>query len=236
MSTAHGVSLQPVIKLFNSTLDFVTLLVNSHAAPSVLIVCGTADHFLETLLRDLELLSVSSEGATEPSLHQEHMLVTPTLHLLAKSQSLRIAYVPSLPHLRAYLATFSPKSTISEGQATFEKAGSLSPTMAILNPLALHRATGDLTAQGLSRTFSLAVEAAGRESMQLLMTELCQVPDAAETLDPNGTSTEESSDPWEEKVPLLNSSLRFRGDERAWAGKTVKISHIASRWCSIQGR
>ena len=234
MSMVQVRLLPPLIKVFDSTLDFVTRLVNSHANPSTLIVCGTECDFIETLLHDLRAPLESREGTAELSPYQEHMIVTPTLHLLAKSQSLRIAYVPTLPHLRAYLATFCQKPTMFEPPKIFEKPGSLSPTIALLNPLMLHRHTGDLSAQGLSRTFSLAVEAANREGLQLVMTEIGQNLDSADTPDSSGANIEGSNNPWQENVPLLNSSLRFRGEERAWAGKTIKVGQIASRWYEFE--
>ena len=232
MSVARSASLQPFIKLFASTLDFVTHLLHNHAAPSILVICGTEESFLRTLLHDLRLFSTRNEGL-EPIQHQEHMLLTPTLHLLAKAASLRIAYVPTLAHLRAYLATFSTQSKTSDAHNTSEKIGLPTPTMALLNPLAVHRSTGDLTAQGLNRTISLAVEAAHRQNMQLVIVDLNQERGNGEEPSVGTVNVEEPSDSWDERIPLLNSSLRFKGEERAWAGKTVKISYIAGRWCKF---
>ena len=230
MSVVQSASLQSFIKLFASTLDFVTHLIHNHAAPSILIVCGTEETFLQMLLQDLRTLSTSNEGP-EPIRHQEHVLLTPTLHLLARAKGLCVAYVPSLPHLRAYLATFPPQPKTSEAQNTSKQTGL--PTMALLNPLALHRPTGDLTAQGLNRTISLAVEAAHGQGMQLVIVDLGQTRESGEEFGMSMVDVEEPSNPWDEKVPLLNSSLRFKGEERAWAGKTIKISQIAGRWCKF---
>ena len=232
MSVAPSPSMQPLIKLFASTLDFVTHLVHNHAAPSILIVCGTQETLLENVLHDLRSLSTSNEGP-EPIPQPEHALLTPTLHLLAKATTLRMAYVPSLPHLRAYLATFSAQHDASKPSNTSKKTASSTPTMALLNPLALHRSTGDLTAQGLNRTISLAVEAAHRQSMQLVMVDMGHEQQSGEEPGASTSNVGEPSDPWDERIPLLNSSLRFKGEERAWAGKTVKIGQVAERWCKF---
>lgn len=40
-------------------------------------------------------------------------------------------------------------------------------------------------------------------------------------------------DPWKEQVPLLNGSIRFGGEERVWAGKTIEVGSIVAKWCKF---
>ena len=38
-------------------------------------------------------------------------------------------------------------------------------------------------------------------------------------------------DAWMEQVPVLSGSVRFGGDERVWAGRTVEVGRVVGRWC-----
>ena len=38
-------------------------------------------------------------------------------------------------------------------------------------------------------------------------------------------------DAWMEQVPVLSGSVRFGGDERVWAGRTVAVGRVVGRWC-----
>ena len=37
--------------------------------------------------------------------------------------------------------------------------------------------------------------------------------------------------PWKEQVPVLSGSIRFGGEDRVWAGKTIEVGHVLARWC-----
>lgn len=39
--------------------------------------------------------------------------------------------------------------------------------------------------------------------------------------------------PWSEQVPLLDGSVRFGGEQRVWAGRTVEARRVAGRWCGV---
>ncbi|KAL9117228.1 MAG: hypothetical protein Q9187_006238, partial [Circinaria calcarea] len=151
-----------------------------------------------------------------------------------RSKSIGLAFTPTLPHLRAYLATYARPTTSPDEQVIYEKPGAYISTLAILNPLTLHRPTSDFSAQGLSRTFALLVDTAARESMQLLVMEcdLISEEDAMPT-DEDGVA-QTQRDPWREQVPLLNGSIRFGGEERLWAGRTVEVHKVVSRWFHIE--
>ena len=50
--------------------------------------------------------------------------------------------------------------------------------------------------------------------------------------DDQGDPDEEGVEGWEERVPLLNGTVRFgaAGEERGWAGRSVSCRRIAERW------
>ena len=113
--------------------------------------------------------------------------------------------------------------------------------LAVLNPLALHSSTTDFSAQGLSRTFAAAVEAADRAGMQLVVqeSERGHDEDAEGGVHPGeeqGEGEGTGEDPWRQQVPLLNGSVRMGGGgERLWAGRMVEVGKVVGRWCRFMG-
>lgn len=221
---------------FSSVSKFLTQLLEQHAPPSTLIVCSTREFFLERLLiefrQESQVLTVSSQKNDTQT--TDCSFFPPTLHLIAKSKSISLAFTPTLPHLRAYLATYAHPITSPDEQIIYEKPGTHIPTLAILNPLTLHRPTSDFSAQGLSRTFALLIDAAAREGMQLLVTECHLIPEDEEMQTDEDGASRTPRDPWSEQVPLLNGSIRFGGEERLWAGRTVEVRKVVSRWFRLE--
>jgi hypothetical protein len=115
--------------------------------------------------------------------------------------------------------------------------------LVLVNPLALHAPTSSFSAQGLSRTFAAAAETALRTGVQLHIVECEGRHVQAEEHDEEDADMEnareeiqphvQTQDPWEQEVSILNvSATRFGSgtNERAWAGRTVKVKRIAGRW------
>jgi hypothetical protein len=130
----------------------------------------------------------------------------------------------------------------------------------IVDMLALHASTAAYSAQGLGRCFAAAVEAAGRAGEGLAVVECVRKASRPETgvgeshdehmdndggeragddgderdLDMGeGEARRSEEDPWEQEVPILNTSMRRLGSgsgERGWAGRTVKVRTVAERW------
>ncbi|MCJ1280717.1 hypothetical protein MMC26_000034 [Xylographa opegraphella] len=156
-------------------------------------------------------------------------LLTPTIHLLATSRTINLAFTPTLTSLRAYLAVYKPPKDTTDPGLAFDKPGKRTRILGILNMLEAHRGTSDFSAQGISRTFASAVDAAARSDMQLLVNELPR----SRGFDYEGDAPIQcpDSEAWSEHVPLLCGSLRFGEEQRIWAGRTVEIRQVAARWC-----
>ncbi|CAG8909281.1 unnamed protein product [Penicillium egyptiacum] len=178
-----------------------------------LIVCATRAEFL------VQLTAAIRAQRTDPDTAGSHDLLTKTIGLLARSSKIRLAFCPSLESLRAYLAVFSP----AVGVATED--GSLShdrQLLAVLDMIALHVATSEFSAQGLSRTLASVVEASSRMGMDLRLYECMNA------LDPSSTVLGRKL--WDVKVPLLNGSVRMRSDQSTWGGGGVTVKRVAERW------
>lgn len=214
--------------------DFINYILKYHESPTTLIICSTREVFLQDLLA-----SIRHTHPQEPSTSQDrdasdpiHPLLIPRIHLIAKSQSVHLSFVPTVPHLRAFLATYEP-SSVSEGpSSTTSISGSYSSLLAIWGFAHLHRSTAEHSAQGLSRSLASAVEAASVGQQRLLLAEPRTLDHEDDVGSPNAPSGG-LDDLWKEQVPLLSGSVRFGGEERVWAGKTIEFGSIIAKWCKF---
>jgi len=96
----------------------------------------------------------------------------------------------------------------------------------------LHQYTVEHSAQGLSRTLATVVEATRTGGQKLVLAEPKERDERRNDEDANG-GDERFEDPWKEQVPLLSGSVRFGGEERAWAGRTIEVGRIVATWCNF---
>ncbi|RAK99022.1 uncharacterized protein BO80DRAFT_495088 [Aspergillus ibericus CBS 121593] len=191
--------------------DFLQHILNQDAPSTLLLVCSTRELFLEQLY---------AASHRQPGVAAErHQIFTKTIGLLSQSRRIKLAFCPTLEHLRAYLSVIqSPKSLQNVSD---ERRQTRRPLMAILDPLALHIPTSEFSAQGLSRTFAIAVEVASRAEMDLVLCECGNVADPADS--GRGEVL------WYTQVPLLNSSIRI-GEESTSFRRGVPVKRVMQRW------
>ncbi|KAJ6102489.1 hypothetical protein N7486_004916 [Penicillium sp. IBT 16267x] len=194
--------------------DLIQRLLDTGAKTNI-IVCGTRSEFLVQLSAAIRLQRSATDAP--PRLD----LLTKSIGLLAHSSKIRLTFCPSLESLRAYLAIMGPIDAV---MSETERSSKPRPLLAILDLVALHATTTELAAQGLSRTFAAAVEAASRAETDLL---LCECVNAV-----NPSSPDWGGRLWDTQIPLLNGSVRIR-DEGNWGGHGVSIKQVAQRWFSF---
>ena len=211
--------------------SFISLLLRQSTSQSTLIICSERDKFLKDLLSECQTEETAKQASGEERFpYGQHPLLVPTIHLLATSRSIMVVFAPTLPHLRAYLAVYEAPDSSEDTKVSYEKPGTTSPFLVILNTLQLHQLSGELSAQGLSRTFAAAVEAAARTNLRLIVADA----PSQENTEMDGMETETfgpPSDPWSQQVPLLNGSVRFGAEQRLFAGRTVEARQVVGRWC-----
>lgn len=100
--------------------------------------------------------------------------------------------------------------------------------LAVWGLASLHRSTAEHSAQGLSRSLAIAIETAKLNGQRLVLAEPRALNGDFE-YDGIGSGGE----PWKEEVPLLSGSVRFGGEDRAWAGKRVEVGRVVGRWCQF---
>lgn len=221
----------PIATTFRSSRSSLESLLGLHD-PIILVICMPREEFLQGLVSECQ--NVQEARAEHPDDNNKgtaasRCLLVPTLHLLAISLHVHLAFAPTLPHLRAYLSTFTTPQDLETGITGKEEK---TPVLALVGLLDVHRGTSDLSAQGLSRTFALAVEAAAWACCRLQIVQLTnRHPPSLESMEES--EHREEFDPWEEQVPLLNGTIRASGDERVWSGRTVKVGRILAKWCRV---
>ncbi|KAH7063391.1 hypothetical protein B0J12DRAFT_561886 [Macrophomina phaseolina] len=193
--------------------DFVRYLVDHHATPTNLVVCSSRADFEKHLLYCLETFPAPQTGVDQ--------LLVPTLDNLFTTSTIRLTFCASLETLRAHLSSLTAKSPDrptappSVTSTPFSRTDA-HPILALLSPIALHRETTSFSAQGLSRTLAIAVEAAAYRKQKLIF-------------------AESDTDPWAEKLSILNVTTKSFGiGDKGWAGRTVTARSVAERWCRFE--
>lgn len=248
-------NLQPTVLDGIDLQSFIQHLLKSHGASSTLIVGSSKETFLHQLHSTIlskdddpveerhddqpetDGQPASNDPATLPT-NSPHDWTTPTLRLLASAQTLRLAFCEDVTHLRAYLAAY-PYRCASPQKTSPLPGSSLGhpPTLAILNLIDIHRDTTYFSAQGLNRTFSVAVDGAHKSGSKLVIAE-CQ--DTIPVSNDGDTHADDRAangleDLWDQEVSILNVATKtFGAGERGWVGRTVKLRAIASRWCVFE--
>lgn len=210
--------------------DFIDFILHHHTTRTTLIICSSREAFLQEVQACINnthprepTAESSDESSTDPPLHP---LLIPTIHLIAKSRSVNLAFVPTLPHLRAYLATYTPDFKPESSSSTGAKPGVQYPMLAIWGLANLHRSTAEHSAQGLSRSLAIAIETAKSNGQRLVLAESRALSGGGE-FEGSGSGGES----WKEEVPLLSGSVRFGGEDRVWAGKRVEVERVVGKWC-----
>ena len=210
--------------------DFLHYIQRHHVPLTTVVICSPREAFLEALYASLTDTDI--EGETSYAISQS--LLVPTIHQLSISSTVNVAFVATLAHLRAYLATLRPGFE-SHPEIKNGSSSHVRPMLAIYGLLNLHVSTSDYSAQGLSRTLAIAVEAATAVHKRLLMAEHPTNIVNQEPTNATGNDSIAQANPWKHEIPLLNGSIRHSGESTIWSGRTVEAVRVVSRWCdSIQ--
>ena len=220
---------QPLALSFASPSQYFQYVLRLQTRAVVVVCSSRAELIREFTIDNPGYLEPSSINArhTDDEYRAIQNFLHPTIQLVANLRNVKLVYAPSLAHLRAFLSTFQ---LMCEGR--MQLSSQSCPVLALVTSLSLHRPTGDLSAQGISRTLALAVETAKHESMQLNIVEFVTTKSIGYRT-PDGEETSTYWEPWEEVIPLLNGSIRHRPNERTFAGRTVKVGRVIDRWCKI---
>jgi len=233
--------------------EFIQRVLNNDSQSATLVVCASKERFTEQLLAacvetepttidEAQRRSDGDHAEIEPAAPETHdLLKPPSLLQLANARNVKLVFCHDLTHLRAYLATLAIPKPRLEPATHAGKSNEQPSLLAILNPIDIHRFTTSFSAQGLNRTFALAVEAVHATRKHLAMVEFTEFQHReAERafegfeLGSDAAPATLSVNPWDEEVSILNVTTKsFGAGGRGWVGRTVTVRKIAERWCAF---
>jgi hypothetical protein len=209
-----------------------------HAPPSPSHAHAQPEHNLgidEDTVRGYndEQVEGQPEIGTEEESQKEHHLLIPTLHQLASSRCVNLVFIPSVSHLRAFLTVGCNNEREAGGERPqqFTKSGTKPPLLVVYGLIENHHHTSEWSAQGLSVSLSALIDRANIDGKAVVLIEEL---DWAFKRDSGGMKRREHTRKmWEERVPMLNGSVRRQGidsGDSGWNGRTVEVGRVLGRW------
>ncbi|KAK3943334.1 hypothetical protein QBC46DRAFT_377589 [Diplogelasinospora grovesii] len=177
---------------------------------------------------DEQMQTDEPEPAPAPTSHlqppdktgaRKHHLLSSPLYQVAVARHIRMVFIPTVTHLRAFLSVFSPEdSNVPLPPPLKPGAKRKQPLLLIYGLLDLHRDTSEWSAQGLSNTASLFVEAAKQSGFRPIITERKD----------HGTPGLEAL--LAEKMPILSGGSARKIAQPALEERAVDVRRVLGRW------
>ncbi|KAL1889335.1 hypothetical protein Sste5346_008990 [Sporothrix stenoceras] len=193
--------------------------------PTTLVICSTSTDFVQRCAND-----AGQHGDTDGS-----VLHTASLLQVAVARHIRVAFVPTVAHLRGFLAALDLKASRVPAPPTAEvlllSGGAPPParrgdhTLVVYDFLRLHRDTSEWSSQGLSASAAVLVEAGWRTRLEVL------VVDGAGG-QPGETATTTTA--LDEKMPVLSTGPRRQLQRAGYPLRSERIRAVLSRWFSFR--
>ncbi|KAL7911638.1 hypothetical protein GGI35DRAFT_477348 [Trichoderma velutinum] len=237
----------PIVLSPSTPSELLQYIIAHHRYPTTILIGWPKQTFIEGLVEDVALqLSLQQDPSSTTTAAAEvtpenikkdrtqteppdnlssslHPLQRKTLLQTAVSRHIRLLFVPSTTHLRAYLGTFSaseskiPPPTLSGLDDSDPRCKTETPLLLAYGFLELHREGSEWSAQGIGTTAAYLVEAAARNSFRAAVAE------------PRGAKGHQLLDDFlDEKVPILSGAAIK--DDGTWSGRTIPIKAVLSRW------
>ncbi|TFB00551.1 hypothetical protein CCMA1212_007661 [Trichoderma ghanense] len=225
----------PIVLSPATPSELLEYIISHHRYPTTILIGWPKETFIQGLVEDITLqhLSLHREPAEQNQQDKEgeatnkpsalHPLERKSLLQTAVSRHIRLLFVPSTTHLRAYLGTFSasdsqippPPSALLDDSDPRCPTGT--PLLLVYGFLELHRDGTEWSAQGIGTTAAYFIETAARNSFRAAIAE------------PRGTQGFTTLDEFlDEKVPILSGTGVNSDGE--WRGRTVPVGAVLSRW------
>ncbi|KAK2058314.1 hypothetical protein LY76DRAFT_593376 [Colletotrichum caudatum] len=209
-----------------SPVELLHYIVTFQAYPTTILICYTRENFIADLVSHAQE-NTHGEDDGVPEERRPSPLLSATLYRTAVARHIRLLFIPTVTHLRAYLSAFDPSDSPMQPPRNHPPPPSSSgkarpPLLLVYGLLNLHRDTSEWSAQGLSNSAAALLGAARRTEFKPVVVE------------PKGAGGHEDFKAvLQDDVPVLSGSSR-RGDEGVWAGRTVKVKQALGRWFRFQ--
>ncbi|KAK1241113.1 hypothetical protein MKX08_001087 [Trichoderma sp. CBMAI-0020] len=234
----------PIVLSPSTPSELLQYIVTHHRYPTTVLIGWPKHIFVEALAEDVNLhlhLQAQTAAENEDKVDKEeeeeeeeelppakppptHPLQRKTLLQTAVSRHIRLLFVPSSTHLRAFLGTFSAsdsKIPLPPSSSSPDASDYGPPMLIVYGLLELHRDSVEWSAQGIGTTTTYLIEAAARNAFR------------AAVVEPRGAMGFEALDEFlEEKLPVL-SGTAMKSDG-TWSGRTVAVERVLARWFEFE--
>lgn len=227
--------------------DLLSYIVTKYSYPTTIIICCSRADFAAALVNDVHDqvtadITGDADGSQSPGSAPELFnpsaiaamrLLSAPVYQVAVARHIRMVFIPTVSHLRAYLSVFSIEDSKvlappAQVPATTDSGSSrkTSPLLVVYGFLGLHRDTSEWSAQGLSSSAAGLVETAKRLGFQPAIVE------------PGSHEVDDDFEGQLGKVlPVLSGSTRKFGpdmEDLGWTGRTVDLRRVLGRWFRFQ--
>ncbi|PFH61930.1 hypothetical protein XA68_15803 [Ophiocordyceps unilateralis] len=201
----------PIVLAPATPSELLDRILSHHSHPTTLLVCWPKRLFLDGLVQDVKQQQLNSE-------HRLHPLLQTPLLQAAISRHLHVAFIPTVTHLRAYLAVFlAHKTTTPPPPDDFQPRLS-PPLLVVYGFVELHRDGSEWSAQGLNLSVAGLVECAARNGLRAAVVE----PRKTDGRDELWTTLDES-------MPLLGAR-----DDDVCVQEPVPVHVVFDRWFEFE--
>ncbi|ROW14084.1 hypothetical protein VPNG_04108 [Cytospora leucostoma] len=230
-------ALTPVVLSPALPSELLTYIIQQETHPTTLIICSSRTEFLAQLVLDMQDTTM---GQLQDDNRREVLLSSP-LYQVAIARHIRMVFVPTVSHLRAYLSVFTHEDSKVPPPPTHTPAQNKRQQKLLLvyGLLNLHRDTSEWSAQGISSTAATLVEAARKTGFRAVVVDPPRPPRQSEegrdeAEDRGGNEVPEADGSLlSDEVPVLSASTRRAGadlDDAAWTGRKVALGRVLGRW------
>lgn len=229
--------------------ELLTSIIQHETYPTTLIICATRAEFLTLLKDDIQnpakIPRTQPDDPEAPPPPATTLLAAP-LYQVAVARHIRMAFVPTVSHLRAYLSAFSPADSRVPPPPSLGEPGAArkkQPLLVAYGFLGLHRDTSEWSAQGIGATAAALVEAGRRCGFRVVVADAPRAAAGDERavgvvegeIEGEGAGAEDVSQEsiLAEEVPVLSASVVRAGgdvDDAAWTSRKVTLSRVLGRW------
>ncbi|KUI53727.1 hypothetical protein VP1G_01183 [Cytospora mali] len=230
--------------------ELLAYIIQHQTHPTTLIICYSRAEFLAHLISDVQnttrRILYPETDPSDPSRPTDsrpnvNALLASPLYQVAIARHIRMVFVPTVSHLRAYLSVFTnDDSKVPPPPASTSARTKRQPLLLVYGFLNLHRDTSEWSAQGISSTAASHVDAATRAGFRAVIVDYPRRPsrqsdgNGDEAEDDDGGEVSEAEDSLlSAEVTVLSASARRAGvdlDDAAWTGRKVTVGRVLGRW------
>ncbi|CAK7264167.1 hypothetical protein SEPCBS119000_000860 [Sporothrix epigloea] len=196
--------------------------------PTTIIICSTSGDFVERCSR-------GEYGEREDGSGPQR---TASLLEVAVARHIRVAFVPTVAHLRGYLAAFDlaasrvpappkiPTPDLKINSSSGSNSGRQSVNrgdraLLVYGFVGLHRGTSEWSGQGLGASVAVLVEAGWRTGLNVLVVE-------------SGNEDAQHETVLDEKAPVLSLTARKQMQRAGYPLRSERVRVVLQRWLTFR--